>query len=145
MRVITKKYVEKELKRYKTPGMGVGVIKDGKVLFSGGFGYKDLDTKEPIDGDTIWGIASCSKSFTATLIGMLVDDGVLDFDKPVKDYLPDFKMYDPFATAECTLRDMLCHRTGLASYDAVWSDVTITDREELWQRLQYLKPNLPFR
>ncbi|MBO4881725.1 MAG: serine hydrolase [Firmicutes bacterium] len=145
MEVISREYVEKELARYRTPGMGVGVIKDGEVLFAGGFGYKDLETKEPIDADTMWGIASCSKSFTATLVGMLVDDGVLDFDRPVKDYLPDFKMYDAFATAECTLRDMFCHRTGLAGYDAVWSDVTITDREELWKRLQYLRPNLPFR
>ena len=145
MEVISKEYVEKELARYKTPGMGVGVIRNGEVLFAGGFGYKDLETKERIDADTMWAIASCSKSFTGTLLGMLVDDGVLDFDRPIKDYLPDFKMYDAFATAECTLRDMMCHRTGLASYDAVWSDDTIKERSELWRRLQYLKPNLPFR
>ena len=145
MEVISKEYVEKELARYKTPGMGVGVIRNGEVLFAGGFGYKDLETKERIDADTMWAIASCSKSFTGTLLGMLVDDGVLDFDRPLKDYLPDFKMYDAFATAECTLRDMMCHRTGLASYDAVWSDDTIKERSELWRRLQYLKPNLPFR
>ena len=145
MEVISKEYVEKELERYKTPGMGVGVIRNGEVLFAGGFGYKDLETKERIDADTMWAIASCSKSFTGTLLGMLVDDGVLDFDRPIKDYLPDFKMYDAFATAECTLRDMMCHRTGLASYDAVWSDDTIKERSELWRRLKYLKPNLPFR
>ena len=145
MEVISKEYVEKELARYKTPGMGVGVIRNGEVLFAGGFGYKDLETKERIDADTMWAIASCSKSFTGTLLGMLVDDGVLDFDRPIKDYLPDFKMYDAFATAECTLRDMMCHRTGLASYDAVWSDDTIKERSELWRRLQSLKPNLPFR
>ena len=145
MEVISKEYVEKELARYKTPGMGVGVIRNGEVLFAGGFGYKDLETKERIDADTMWAIASCSKSFTGTLLGMLVDDGVLDFDRPIKDYLPYFKMYDAFATAECTLRDMMCHRTGLASYDAVWSDDTIKERSELWRRLQYLKPNLPFR
>ena len=145
MEVISKEYVENELARYKTPGMGVGVIRNGEVLFAGGFGYKDLETKERIDADTMWAIASCSKSFTGTLLGMLVDDGVLDFDRPIKEYLPDFKMYDAFATAECTLRDMMCHRTGLASYDAVWSDDTIKERSELWRRLQYLKPNLPFR
>ena len=145
MEVISKEYVEKELARYKTPGMGVGVIRNGEVLFAGGFGYKDLETKERIDADTMWAIASCSKSFTGTLLGMLADDGVLDFDRPIKEYLPDFKMYDAFATAECTLRDMMCHRTGLASYDAVWSDDTIKERSELWRRLQYLKPNLPFR
>jgi len=145
MEVISKEYVEKELARYKTPGMGVGVIRNGEVLFAGGFGYKDLETKERIDADTMWAIASCSKSFTGTLLGMLVDDGVLDFDRPIKEYLPDFKMYDAFATAECTLRDMMCHRTGLAGYDAVWSDDTIKERSELWRRLQYLKPNLPFR
>ena len=73
MDVISREYVEAELKRYKFPGMGIGVIKDGKVMMSEGFGYKDIEKKTKITGDTQFGIASCSKSFTATLIGMLVD------------------------------------------------------------------------
>jgi len=145
MEVISREYVEKELKRYNTPGMGIGVIKDGEVLLNTGFGYKNLEKKTEIDGNTVWGIASCSKSFTSTLIGKLVDEGILDFDRPIKEYLPDFQMYDETATRECTLRDMMCHRTGMHSYDAVWSDPTAEDREDLWKRLRYLKPNRPFR
>ncbi|HML36800.1 MAG TPA: serine hydrolase [Bacillota bacterium] len=141
--VIDREYVEGELKKYKFPGMGIGVIKDGKVLFSGGFGLADIEAGVPISGDTQFAIASCSKAFTATLLGMLQDEGVLELERPVREYLPDFEMYDPVATAQCTLKDMLTHRTGLGGYDALWSD-DLT-REDLWKRLKYLKPNKPFR
>ncbi len=143
-KIISDEFVENQLKRYGFPGMGVGVIKDGQVLLCRGYGYRDVEKKLPITENTQWGIASCSKSFTSALAGMLADDGVLDLDAPVVSYLPDFQMYDPVATAQCTLRDMLCHRTGLGGYDAVWCDEGVT-REDLWKRLRYLKPNMPFR
>ena len=143
MNVISREYVESELKRYMTPGMGIGVIKDGKVLLADGYGYADVEHSAPITKDTQWGIASCSKSFTATLCGMLADEGYFRLDQPIIEYLPDFKMYDPSATRLCTVKDMLCHRTGLGGYDAVWADSCT--REDLWKRLRYLKPNASFR
>lgn len=145
MELISREYVEAELARYAVPGMGIGVIRDGEVLMVSGYGYKDLEEKTRIDGDTLWGIASCSKSFTSAMIGILVTRGILDLDQPVKEYLPDFQMYDETATRQCTLRDMLCHRTGLSGYDDLWTDKNTGNREELWKRLRYLKPNMPFR
>ena len=145
MALISKEYVEKELERYRFPGMAIGVIRDGEVLMSEGFGYRDLAEKSLIDGDTQFGIASCTKSFTSALLGMLEDDGILSLDRPVSEYLPDFKMNDPVATRYCSLKDMLSHRTGLGGYDALWVDANTKSREELWQRLQYLKPNEQFR
>ena len=145
MDVISREYVEAELKRYKFPGMGIGVIKDGKVMMSEGFGYKDIEKKTKITGDTQFGIASCSKSFTATLIGMLVDRGLLGWEQPIREYLPDFRMYDPHATELCSIKDMLCHRTGLGGYDAPWFGANIESREVLWERLRYMKPSAPFR
>ncbi len=142
--IISDELVLKQLEQYRFPGMGVGVIKDGKVLLCKGYGYRDLESRLPITENTQWGIASCSKAFTATLAGILSDEGVIDLDRPIKGYLPDFRMYDSFASAQCTLRDMLCHRTGLGGYDALWCDEGLT-REDLWKRLRYLKPNMPFR
>ena len=96
------------------PGFSYGVMKDGKVLTKGGYGYRDVEKRLPADEKTLYGIASCSKSFNSCLIAMLVDDGLLDYDKPIREYIPEFEMYDPFASKEVTLRDMLTHRTGLA-------------------------------
>ena len=141
--VISKDYIEGELKRYKVPGIGIGVIKDGKVILKEGFGFKNLAKKSLVTPLTQFGIASCSKSFTSTLIGMLADDGYFGLEQPIKEYLPDFEMYDSVATAECTLKDMLTHNTGLGGHDALWVD-NIT-RADLWNRLRYLEPNKPFR
>lgn len=141
--IIDRGYVERELARYRIPGMGLAAIRDGKVLFCSGYGYRDVEKRLPITGDTEWGIASCSKSFTSLLVGMLADEGLFGLDQPVQEYLPDFRMYDAAATKLCTLRDMLTHRTGLGGYDALWVD-DLT-RADLWARLRYLKPNKPFR
>ena len=141
--LIDSAFVETLLKKYRFPGMGIGVIANGEVLLSEGFGLRNLETDEPITADTCYGIASCTKSFTAALAGMLADEGILELDRPVCEYLPDFRMYDPASSAQCTLRDMFTHRTGLDGYDALWTD-QIT-RADLFARLRYLKPNHPFR
>ena len=143
MEIISKEYVNRELARYKVPGMGIGVIKDGEILMAEGFGYADLEKKIPIDKDTLWGIASCSKSFTACLLVMLSEEGYFDMEEPIRDFLPDFRLYDPAATELCTVTDLLCHRTGIGGYDALWTDTC--SRADLWDRLRYLKPNKPFR
>jgi len=136
-------YIEKELERYQVPGLGLAVIKEDQVILCEGFGFRDLAKKTPVTPKTQFGIASCSKSFTAAVIAMLADEGLLTFDTPLKEYFPDFKLYDPIAEELCTIQDLLTHRTGVAGHDALWVDEI--DRGELWKRLEYIRPNAPFR
>lgn len=142
-KIITKEYVENELRIHNVPGIAIGVIKDGEQIMAEGFGYADIEKKTPISANTMFGIASCTKSFTSALVGMLVDEGKIEYDKPIIEYLPDFRLYDDYATKTCTIRDMLNHRTGLPGHDALWVDEI--DRAELYRRLRYVEPNAPIR
>ena len=141
--ILSEEYVLKDLETYKVPGMGVTITKDGETILEAGFGVKDLETKEPITADTHWGIASCSKAFTATLLGMLQDQGKLGFDQPIREYIPEFDLVDKLAARDCTVRDMMLHRTGLSEHNALWTDPI--SREELFRRLKYLAPRSAFR
>ena len=137
-------FLPREMEFWGIPGMSYGVMKGGELIAKGGYGYRDVEKKLPADENTLYGIASCSKSFNSCLLTMLVDEGLLDFDKPIREYIPDFAMYDEFATKECTIRDMLTHRTGLAPHEAMWPDPSRT-KLDLLMKLRYLKPNAPFR
>ena len=137
-------FLPAEMEYWGVPGFSYGVMRDGKVLTQGGFGWRDIEKKLPADEKTLYGIASCSKSFNSCLIAMLVDDGLLDYDTPIRKYVPGFEMYDEFATRDMTLRDMLTHRTGLAPHEAMWPDPS-GNKRDLLMRLRYLRPNAPFR
>lgn len=137
-------FLPAEMEFWGVPGMSFGVMKDGELLAAGGYGFRDLERKLPADEKTLYGVASCSKSFNSCLTAMLADDGVLDFDRPVREYIPGFSMYDPEAAEKCTLRDMLTHRTGLAPHEAMWPDPSRT-KTDLLMALKYLKPSAPFR
>lgn len=137
-------FLPAEMEYWGVPGFSYGVMKDGVVLTKGGYGKRDIEKNFPATPETLYGIASCSKSFTSCLLAMLVDDGLLDYDTPIRHYIPEFALYDPFATEQVTLRDMLSHRTGLGGHDGMWPDPTITNREFM-MRLRYLKPSAPFR
>ena len=141
--VISREYVEGELKIHNIPGMAIGVIKDGETILSEGYGVADVEKQTKIDSQSLFGIASCTKSFTAALIAMLVDQGKIEYDKPIIEYLPDFRMYDEYATKACTIRDMLNHRTGLPGHDSLYTD--LIDRAELFKRIRYVEPNVPMR
>ncbi|MBK7939004.1 MAG: serine hydrolase [Lewinellaceae bacterium] len=127
-----------------TPGLGFGIVKDGKVMLAEGFGYRDLDKKWPVTPNTQFAIGSSSKAFTAACLAILADKGQLDWEKPVVTYLPDFKLYDDFATREITPVDLVCHRSGLPRHDLVWYGSTFS-RKEIFDRLRYLPPNKSLR
>jgi len=122
----------------------VAVIANGEIAFARGYGYRNLAQRLAVTPATIYPIASTTKAMTATLIGMLVDDGRLDWDVPVRDYLPRFALCDPVASAHATLRDLLSMRTGLPRHDWMW-DGYPTTRAELVERLRYLAPSCGFR
>ncbi len=139
--------VGRALKTFGTQGAAVAVVKDGKVIVAKGYGIKKLGSPDPVGPDTRFGIASNTKAFTATALGILVEEGKLQWDAPVIRYLPEFAMYDPFVTRELTVRDLLVHRSGLGlgAGDLLWWPASTYDRKEIMRRLRFIKPATSFR
>ncbi|HEX4372655.1 MAG TPA: serine hydrolase domain-containing protein, partial [Puia sp.] len=138
----------RSMKAFDVPGIAVAVIKDGKVIHSKGYGVRSLNTMQPVDENTLFGIASNSKAFTAAALGILVDEGKIKWDDKVRKYIPEFQLYVPWVTEEFTIRDLLTHRSGmgLGAGDLMFfpdsSDFTLKD---ILHNLQFLKPVSSFR
>ena len=139
-----KKFFEKTLELWHVPGLALAVLKDGEVILCEGYGLRQIGNSAPITSETLFPIASCTKAFTAMSLGLLVDAGKLDWDTPVKHYLPAFQMWDPFATERLTPRDLLAHRSGLPGHDMMWYASNF-DRREILARLRYLEPTCDLR
>jgi len=137
-------WVEEVMAEWHVPGLGVAVVHDGTVVMARGYGYRNFEDRIPADGDTLFAIGSNTKSFTATLLGMLSDDGVLDHETPIIEYMPDFRLHDPVATAQMTAVDLITHRSGLPRHDLAWLQAG-RSREELYRLLRHLEPSEPFR
>jgi CubicO group peptidase (beta-lactamase class C family) len=136
--------IEPMLRAARIPGGAVAIVAEGKTVFAKGYGYRDLKAKLPATADTVYPIASTTKAFNATLVGMLVDEGKLAWDVPVQNYLPGFRLQDPVSSAQITLRDLLAMRTGLPRHDWLWIEHPIT-RSELAERLRHLELSAGFR
>jgi len=140
--------VERSMRAFDVPGIAVAIIKDGKVIHSKGYGVRSLNTRQKVDENTLFGIASNSKAFTAAALGILVDEGKLKWDDKVRDYIAEFKLYNPYVTEEFTIRDLLTHRSGmgLGAGDLMFfpdsSDFTLKD---ILYNLRFLKPVSGFR
>ncbi len=130
--------------QWNVPGMAVAVVSKGKVIHMAGYGLRDVAAKLPVTTDTKFAIASISKSFTVTTLAALAKQGKIEWDRQVRDYLPDFRMSDPVVTERMTIRDLVTHRSGLARHDLMWG-IGVYSREDLYQRLRYLQPNKDFR
>jgi CubicO group peptidase (beta-lactamase class C family) len=127
--------------------MAVAVVKDGQVILAKGYGVRKLGETAPVDARTLFGIASNTKAFTATALGLLVEEGKLEWDTPVSRILPWFQMWDPFVTREMTVRDLLVHRSGLglgAGDLLIWPETTYS-RREIVGRLRFVRPATSFR
>ncbi|MGV7208119.1 serine hydrolase [Oxalobacteraceae bacterium A2-2] len=139
--------VNQALKAFGVPGMAIAIVKDGKVLAAKGYGVRRLGQPAPVDGKTLFEVASNSKAFTAAALAMLVDEGKIAWDDPVTKHLPDFQMYDSYVTGVMTVRDLLTHRSGLGlgAGDLLWWPSTIFSTDEIIARLRYVKPATSFR
>ena len=133
-----------ELPRWDQPSIAVGVVKDGQVVLSEGFGWANQEKGLKADAETLYQIGSCSKAFTAAACAVLVDQGRLQWDTPVQQYLPWLRFKDPYVTAHVTARDLLCHRTGLPRHDAYWIDGPCT-RRDMAENLRTMQPCWSFR
>jgi CubicO group peptidase (beta-lactamase class C family) len=137
-------FVNKTLAQWNVPGVGIAVVKGGKVVLAEGYGLRDVSNKLPATARTIFAIGSSSKAFTGTVLGILVDEGKVKWDKRVRDYLPTFRLQDESAAALMTPRDLLCHRSGLARHDLAWIGSAFS-RKELFDRMRFLEPTADFR
>jgi CubicO group peptidase (beta-lactamase class C family) len=136
---------QRVLKNWHAAGFAVVVVQKNKVVYAKGFGYRDIANKLPVTPNTLFAIGSCTKAFTATLIGKLQQDGKLDIDKPVNNYLPSLKFYNDAMTNTITLRDMMSHRTGLPRHDLSWYFFSSMSVDSLMQRVQYMEPTYGIR
>ena len=137
-------FVEEELKKWNVPGVALGIVKDGELVYAKGYGYRDLENKLPVTEKTVFAIGSSTKTLAAAAVLKLADEGKLDIDKPIRDYLPDFRMSDDYVGAHLTPRDLLCHRSGLPRHDMVWYASGLSNAE-MMKRLEYLEPSMDLR
>lgn len=133
-----------ELPLWDQPSISVGVVKEGEVILAEGFGYADQEKNLKANQETLYQIGSCSKAFTAAAAALLVDQGKLEWDRPVHEYLPWLEFKDPYTTAHATVRDLLCHRTGLPRHDAYWINGPCS-RREMVENLRNMEPVWSFR
>ena len=136
--------VKQMMTEWHIPGLAVGVVKNGRIILQKGYGYRDVDKQLPVTPQTLMAIGSNTKSFTVVLMGLLVDQGKLAWDTPVRTYLPTFQLYDEYAGKTMTPRDLVNHRSGLPRHDFLWYGRRYT-RPELVDRLRYLEPTHTFR
>ncbi|MFI5131753.1 MAG: serine hydrolase [Chitinophagales bacterium] len=140
--------VERTLKAFDVPGISVGVIKDGKVIHARGYGVRSLNSTQKTDENTLFGIASNTKAFTCASLGILVDEGKIKWDDKVRDYIPEFKLYNPYVTEEFTIRDLLTHRSGLglgAGDLMFFPDSSDFELKDIIYNLRFLKQVSGFR
>jgi len=139
-------YIETKFKEWEVPGMAVAIVKDDKIVFANGYGIREFGKKEKVDKNTLFQIASNSKSFTSAALSILVDEEKIKWDDKVVDYLPYFELYDDYVTSQFTIRDLLSHHSGLATFsgDLLWYGTTYT-REEIIKRAKFLEPVCGFR
>lgn len=140
--------VERTMKAFDVPGISVAVVKDGKTIVAKGYGVRSLNGGEKMDGDTLAGIASNTKAFTVAALGILVDEKKLKWDDKVTDFIPEFRLYNPYVTEEFTVRDLLTHRSGLglgAGDLMFWPYGTDFTTGEVIRNLRFLKQASSFR
>jgi CubicO group peptidase (beta-lactamase class C family) len=137
-------FVNQAIHAWEAPGLAIAVVKNGQVIMAEGYGFRDVEKKLPVTPKTLFAIGSCSKAFTTFLMGTLVDEGTLDWDKPVRTYLPEFRLYDRVASELITPRDLVTHRSGLPRHDLLWYNASLS-RKEIVGRLPYLEPSETFR
>ena len=140
--------VLRTMRTFDVPGIAVAVVKDNKIIFSKGYGVRSLKTGQKVDSNTLFGIASNSKAFTTAALGMLVDEKKLSWDDKVIDYIPEFRLYDPYVTESFTIRDLMTHRSGMglgAGDLMIWPSSNEFTLQDIIHNLRYLKPVSGFR
>ncbi|HMP98158.1 MAG TPA: serine hydrolase [Cyclobacteriaceae bacterium] len=137
-------YIINAQKVWEAPGIAVTVVKDGKVLLTKGYGVREINTNEPVDANTLFACASTTKAMVAAAMGILVDEGKVNWNDKVINHLPDFQLYDPYVTREITVRDLFTHNTGVGNTDFLWGLMDISG-EEVLHKMRYVQPSYSLR
>ncbi len=137
-------FINEQLAVWKVPGVGVALIQGSDVLLCEGFGQRDIENDLPVTDKTLFAIGSATKAFTSMALAMLVEEGKLDWDKPIRQFMPEFRLYDATTSDRATPRDLVSHRIGLPRHDLVWYSGNMP-RKELVARLRFLEPNKDLR
>ena len=137
-------YIEKSRNEWQVPGMAVAVVKDGKVIFSKGYGVRQLGTLNKVDNQTLFACASTTKAMTAVCMGILVDEGKVKWDDEVIKHLPDFQLFDPHVTRELKIRDLFTHNSGVGNADFLWGVMNISS-EEVLKKIKQVEPSYSLR
>ena len=137
--------IEQALTDYRVPGIAIGIVADGQLVYAKGFGFRDLENKRSCTANTVFPIGSCSKAFTSCIAGMLVDEGVFSWDDRVIELFPEFRLFDEYATLHLTMRDVLTHRSGMPRHDFMWYNSSTMSRADVVHRLRYLEPSCGIR
>jgi CubicO group peptidase (beta-lactamase class C family) len=132
------RFVAGQLTAWEVPGCAIACVRDGDVVLAAGWGRRDLETGFPVTSDTLFAIGSVTKAFTVAMVGALVDDGLLDWERPLRDYLPELRLHDPVVTERLSMVDLLAHRSGLPRHDLAWVGHPDLSRAELVRRLRFL-------
>jgi CubicO group peptidase (beta-lactamase class C family) len=132
-------FVSQAIAAWEVPGLAIAIVKNGEVILAQGFGLRDVAKKLPVTPRTLFAIGSCTKAFTTFVMGTLVDQGKLDWDKPVRTYIPELRLHDPVASELITPRDLVTHRSGLPRHDLIWYNASLS-RKQIVDRLPYLEP-----
>ncbi len=136
--------IEEAMSEWQVPGLAIAVVHADEPVLLKTCGYRDVEAGLPVTADTQFMLCSITKSFTAAGLGMLIDERRLDWMKPVREYVPEFRLHDPVATDRVTVRDLLGHHSGLPRHDWVWMPA---DRslEQMLAALRYLEPSRDIR
>jgi CubicO group peptidase (beta-lactamase class C family) len=137
-------YIETAMRAWEVPGLAIAVVRGDSVIFSRGYGVRELGGRGAVDEHTLFAVASTTKAMTAAAIGALVEEGRMGWDEPATGYLPEFRVGDAYLTREMTVRDLLTHRSGLARHDLLWIAAPF-DRAEILRRARYLPTSGRFR
>jgi CubicO group peptidase (beta-lactamase class C family) len=136
--------IEKALIDFAVPGVAVGVVVDGHIIYAKGFGYRDIEAGLKVNKDSLFAVGSCTKAFTTFVVGNLVDEALIEWDQPVIDVLPEFRLWDQYATTNLTIRDLLTHRSGMPRHEFVWYNSKMS-KAEMLKRIRYLQPSFEIR
>jgi CubicO group peptidase (beta-lactamase class C family) len=131
-------FVAEQLAAWEVPGCAVAAVRGGRVELVGGWGLRDREAGLPVTQDTLFAIGSTTKAFTATTVGALVDEGLLEWDRPLRDYVPGVRLHDSFVSDRVTIVDLLSHRSGLPRHDLTWVGQPDRSRADLVRRLRFL-------